>query len=491
MNLLLLTSLPGLAIIDTLVDLGHDLAQHDGTIAIQESNAGQPLAVLEGVHHQRLHRAEHDLSHLVGLQRMGLRHLLASGLLANLPVQPRNSARRAPAPHETNRGIPHLDLTGDVQHLHLSGEAASRRERGVLLVNHHITSAGHVLLLQTLDVQPNIVTGLGLLLTSVVHLHSEHLPRASVGRGVRGQKHDFLTRLHNPLLHSAGQHITDTLNLVDSRHRHPHRRLRGTDRNAAELVQSIVQGVHVDLLRGSRNHNILPLVPRHVGGFLEQIVTAPPRDGHERNIRVEEILLPPDLGKHVPHLVGDLIVSSLLVPRQIAIHLVHSDDDLLHSQQVDQAGVLPGLSLDLSSLVVALLDSNDEVTIGRNHDQGHVGLRSSGNHVLDEIAVARGVNDSVVPLLGVEFLRGAGDSHTALTLLLLPIHEESEGEAALSQSIGLLAKLVQLTLRKTTQLEQQMACRCGLARIDMTTNHDGQVLLLRLVTHGLTPRRCD
>ena len=37
-----------------LVHLLHDLPKHDHTVAIEESDAGQTLAVLEGVNHQRL-----------------------------------------------------------------------------------------------------------------------------------------------------------------------------------------------------------------------------------------------------------------------------------------------------------------------------------------------------------------------------------------------------------------------------------------------------
>ena len=71
-------------------------------------------------------------------------------------------------------------------------------------------------------------------------------------------------------------------------------------------------------------------------------------------------------------------------------------------------------------------------TIGWNHQQGDIGLGGAGNHVLDEIAMAGGIDDGVVPLGGVELLGGAGDGHTTLTLLLLAIHVEGEGEGRLT-----------------------------------------------------------
>lgn len=61
-----------------------DLAKHDSGVTVQERDAGQTLAVLEGVHDQRLAGLEHQLSHLVGLEGVGLLELLATRLLANL-----------------------------------------------------------------------------------------------------------------------------------------------------------------------------------------------------------------------------------------------------------------------------------------------------------------------------------------------------------------------------------------------------------------------
>jgi hypothetical protein len=62
----------------------HDLAKHDSGVAVQEGNAGQTLAGLEVVHHQRLAGLKDNLSHLVSLQAVGLLQLLATSLLADL-----------------------------------------------------------------------------------------------------------------------------------------------------------------------------------------------------------------------------------------------------------------------------------------------------------------------------------------------------------------------------------------------------------------------
>ena len=69
--------------------------------------------------------------------------------------------------------------------------------------------------------------------------------------------------------------------------------------------------------------------------------------------------------------------------------------------------MLAGLALDLAGLVVAALDRRHEVTVSRHHDERNVGLSRTGDHVLDEVTMTRGIDDGVVPLLREELLRRA------------------------------------------------------------------------------------
>merc|ERR1712224_598037 len=91
-----------------LVHLLHDLPKHHNAVAVEESDAGETLAVLERVDDKRLLRGEVHLSHLVRLERVRVLHLLAA-----LPVHLRDAARRATAADEANRGVADLDLTRD------------------------------------------------------------------------------------------------------------------------------------------------------------------------------------------------------------------------------------------------------------------------------------------------------------------------------------------------------------------------------------------
>merc|ERR1719161_444306 len=143
-----------------------------------------------------------------------------------------------------------------------------------------------------------------------------------------------------------------------------------------------------------------------------------------------------------------------------------------------EARVLAGLTLDLAGLVVAALDRRHEVTVRGHHDERNVGLSRTGDHVLDEVTVARGVDDGVVPLLGEEFLRRARDGHATLTLLLLTVHEESERKRTLAKALGLLLQLLELTLRETAELEKKTTGGRRLAAVDVTADDNRQMLLL-------------
>ena len=331
-------------------DHRHDLTQHDNTVAIHEGDTGETLAVLEGVSDQRLLRLEGDLGHLVGLQVVGLFHLLTTGLLAHLPLNSHDTARSATAADETDGRVTGLDLVGDIQDLDLSFEALDGGQTGILLVDHNVTTVGHVGLIQVLNVQTDVVTGDSGVSTLVMHLNGEHLTDARVGAGVGGKEDNFFVGLDDTLFDTASQDIADTLDLVDGRDGGSHGSRRRTFGDTAHLLEAVVQGVDVDGLL--LDEHILALPPVHVGGRLHQVVTAPTGDGHVRHRLLEEVLLPADLAQHVFHLVGDLLVTVEFVAGDIAIHLVDTDDDLLDTQQVDQTSVLTSLTLDLTGLVV-------------------------------------------------------------------------------------------------------------------------------------------
>merc|ERR1719269_261383 len=170
----------------------------------------------------------------------------------------------------------------------------------------------------------------------------------------------------------------------------------------------------------------------------------------------------------LPCLTLDLIVASLLVACDITIHLIHTDTDLLNTKQIDQACMLPCLTLDLACFMIALGDGSRKIAIAWHHDQGAICLRSTSDHILDEITMAWSIDNGVVPLFGVELLGSAGNGHTTLALFLLAIHVECKSEGTFAQALSFLLQLLQLTLGKATQFEDQPASCCTLAAVDMT-----------------------
>merc|ERR1719343_1761087 len=230
------------------------------------------------------------------------------------------------------------------------------------------------------------------------------------------------------------------------------------------------------------NQNIHTRPPSHLVRLLQEVVAHPTRNGKDRRVLLNEVLLPTNLDQHALHLVGDFIIPVFLVPRGVAIHLVYSDTDLLDAQQVDQSRVLASLALDLTSLVVSPRNCCREVTVGWHHNQRNVCLRCTRDHVLDEVAVTWSIDDGVMPLLSEEFLRGAGNGHATLTFLFLAVHVKGESERALAQTLRLRLQLLKLTLWNTPELEKQAASGRALAAVDMAADHDGKVLFLR--RHG-------
>lgn len=139
--------------------------------------------------------------------------------------------------------------------------------------------------------------------------------------------------------------------------------------------------------------------------------------------------------------------------------------------------MLASLALDLTSLGVTASNGSGKVTIGWNHDQRNVGLRGSSDHVLDEGSVARSIDHSVVLGLSEELLGRAGNGDTTLTLLLLAVHVEGKGEGTLSEAVGFVSELLHLSLRNSSQFEDQSSGGRGFSSIDVPTNNNTDVLL--------------
>ena len=100
------------------------------------------------------------------------------------------------------------------------------------------------------------------------------------------------------------------------------------------------------------------------------------------------------------------------------IHLVDVDDQFLDSKNLSEEGVFLGLCVDT---VVSSTEENRSVC-----------LRSTGDHVLDEITVTWSIDDGPVVLRCEEFLVSNVDGNSTLSLFLQTVHDIRKTESGLT-----------------------------------------------------------
>ncbi len=203
----------------------------------------------------------------------------------------------------------------------------------------------------------------------------------------------------------------------------------------------------------------------------------PARDGDER----DRLGVVANLLDKVGNFLDDFFVALLRV--LVGVHLVDGDNQLLHAQRKGQQGVLAGLAVlgdtgfeladttsnnqdgaislqELSVLFTKNEKTCQEAQTARPETESSCGraeityLRRAGNHVLDEITMARGVNDGdVVPgrvrtiperenlLGGLELPQGNVDGNTTFTLGLQLVQNPGVLERALAHFGGFLLEL--------------------------------------------------
>ena len=272
----------------------------------------------------------------------------------------------------------------------------------------HVSSA-NVLDGDVLDVEADVVSRETLRDLLVVHLD-----RLDFGSHVCGGKGDDHTSLDDTGLDTADRHCADTADLVDVLEGET-KRLVGWALWGLDSVDGLEEGLP---LGGTALGLFGPsLVPGHaktssansprsaylLAGLLDHVVSSPTGDGHERN----RLGVVADLLDEVGRLLDDL-VESVLGPLA-SVHLVASDDDLPDTEGEGEESVLAGLTV--------LRDTGLELSdTGGNDKDGAVGLRGSGDHVLDKVTVTGSVDDGDHVPRGLELPQGNVDGDTTLTL---------------------------------------------------------------------------
>merc|ERR1740128_695733 len=177
-----------------------------------------------------------------------------------------------------------------------------------------------------------------------------------------------------------------------------------------------------------------------------------------------------DLLDKTRHLLLDLLEPVLAVRGLGGVHLVDTDDKLLHSKSVGEQSVFSGLSvLGDTGLKLASTGSNDK--------NSTISLRSSSDHVLDEIPVSGSVNDGDVELGGLELPQSNIDGDSTLTLGLQFVQNPRVLEGSLTHLLGLLLELLDGPLVDTSTLVDQVTGGGRLARVHVTNDDNVDVSL--------------
>merc|ERR550534_2578142 len=354
------------------------------------------------------------------------------------------------------------DLSGVVKDDDLGGEVSHTGGGLVLGVGGNVSSLD-VLDGDILDVEANVVSGDSLGEGLVVHLHRLDLS----GQHVRGEGDDH-AGLDDTSLNTTHGDCSNTSDFVDILEGQPKGLVSGPS-GGNDRVKGLEEG-HAAGLALLPLH-VPSLIPGHVLGSLDHVVSVPSRDGDEGNSnRVISNLL-----DKVLDLFLDLLKPGLAVGGLGGVHLVASNDELLDTEGVGEEGVLPGLAV--------LGDTGLELTsTGGDDKNSAVSLRCSGDHVLDEVTMSGGINDGDIVLGSLELPQGNVDSDSSLTLGLQLVKDPGVLEGSLARLGGLLLELLDGPLVNTAALVDQVTSGGRLARVDVADDDNVDVSLF--LAHG-------
>mmetsp|Transcript_16754 Transcript_16754/g.37905 ORF Transcript_16754/g.37905 Transcript_16754/m.37905 type:complete len:525 (-) Transcript_16754:84-1658(-) len=447
--LLLGGGLGDLAITVLLLDLLDD-SDSDSLSHVTDGETSKRWVLLESLNAHRLGRNESDESSLSVLQELRVVLKLLSGTLVHLDLELRELAGNVGGMAIQDWAVSSADLSRVVHDDDLGDEGGGSLGWVVLGVGGDVSSL-ELLDGDVLDVESDVVSWNGLGEDLVVHLDRLDLS----GQATWGEDDDH-SWLDDSGLDSSDWNSSDSSDLVNV--------LEG--KSEWLVGWSDWWGASVEGLQEGRS-----LVPVHVGGSLDHVVTLESGDRDEVDLgRVVS-----DLLQVSGNLLDNLLVSGLGVLWLGGVHLVEGDDHLLDSQGEGKESVLSGLSV--------LGDTGLESSVGGvNDEDGAIGLGGSGDHVLDEISVSWGVDDRAVVLWGLELPQGDIDGDTSLSLGLQLVQNPGVLERPLVHLSGLLLELLDDTLVDSSELVDQVSGSGGLTTIDVTDDDDVKMKLF--LSHG-------
>ena len=165
-----------------------------------------------------------------------------------------------------------------------------------------------------------------------------------------------------------------------------------------------------------------------MGGFVDDVVACEARAGNESEVFGLETGGCEEGGD----LLGDFVEAGLR-PGD-CVELVDGDDDALDAHAADEEGVFFGLAFEAGFEVASA---------GVDDEDGEIGLACAGNHVRDEVSVARSVEDGEAGGVGFEFVHGDVDGYTSVSLFCTLIEYPCKSEGSFAKFFGLFAISIQ------------------------------------------------
>jgi hypothetical protein len=254
---------------------------------------------------------------------------------------------------------------------------------------------------------------------------------ADPGELVAGEEADGATRLDGAALDSPEEESVPVA-LEDVLDRKPQR-----------MAPLRLDGEDVERLEDGRS-----FVPRGPIAPVEDVVAVASGDGDggegRRSDRSEQ-----DLG-----LAGEGAVALLVEVAEV--HLVHGHEDSLDADEAEQEGMTEGLLLEPQGRV--------------DDEDGRVGAGGAGEHVLQELRVARSVDDLVGSGLGHEGRPRRVDRDVPLTFLTQGV----DGEREVDRAVLLAPEVGPGGGAERARVEEDPADEGGLAVVDVTDEGHAQ-----------------
>src|SRR2546422_7203468 len=413
------------------------LPRRDGLSHVPDREAPHLRERLERLDDEGFRRSNLDAGRVAGLEEVGLLGLRRARLRVEGRDDLLEGARDLGRMGVEDRRVPGRDDARMIENDDLRGEGLGDRRRAVRWTGD--VPPAEVLLVDPADVETDVVAGFRLLDLLVVHL--DRLDFADL---VRGHEVDLHPDLQEPGLDSADRHGPRARDRVDVLHREAQREVRRLRRDR-ELVQRLDE-------RG-------PLVPRHLDRRLDDVLALVRADRDEGDLV--------DLVTDAPQEPGEFrfqFVEPRLGERRLRrVHLVDRDDQLLHAERARKEDVLLRLRLDAFR--------------GPDHEDGRIRLGRARDHVLDEVPVARRVDDCEVVLVRVKALVRDVDRQAALALFLDLVHDEGELEGGLAHLLGELLEILELMRVEVPRVVEDPADRRRLPVVDVADEYEVEVWL--------------